>query len=289
MTSKSALKRMAKRVIDPVTHQIGRLTKRYYFEDFIRVYPEGVAFNRLGLKHHATKTEINNYRNHCKFYDFCSQFVAGKQVADVGCGSGYGCEILVNAGAQRVAGCDISHHALNFARKRYGAIAEFTEQGITQLNGYRDAEFDVVISSEVLEHIKEYGLEDRAVKELKRITRAGGLIIVGTPNSELLDDHGFSFDEIHTLFKDNFATFCIFENALIPFGAAKAAWERRLAEGRAGVVVTENVDFTETVIPEGEVGAAKQGVAPGSFRCGELNINTTRLHNTHSWVVVAQK
>ena len=74
-------------------------------------------------------------------------------------------------------------------------------QGITDLNLFADNQFDLVICSEVLEHIKEYGKEDQAVNELKRITRPSGVIVIGTPNKKLLPDHGFSFEEMDPLMK----------------------------------------------------------------------------------------
>src|SRR5690606_19087351 len=161
-----------------VTHTIGRISGRYYFEDYGRVYPDGVRYDRLGRLREVREEDVRNFLNHQKFYRFAGQFAPGRRVADVGCGSGYGCEILKQSGALEVHGCDVSRTALAFARERFGGIAEFTEQGISDLHGYTDASFDVTISSEVLEHIKEYGLEAKALDELRRVTRAGGIVII---------------------------------------------------------------------------------------------------------------
>ena len=283
------MRQLAKHMVEWFTHLIGRVTRRYYFEDYIRVYPDQVAFNRFGKSRRITRTDRNNYLNHRKYYRFVGQFVRGKTVTDVGCGSGYGCEMLVESGAARVVGCDISRHALEFARRRYGKLAEFIEQGITDLHQFPDASFDVTISSEVLEHIKEYQLEDQAVKELKRVTKAGGIVIVGTPNSELLGDHGFSYDEMHKLFATHFEQFVIFENALVPWGGQKQDWLRRLADGRTGVIVSENINLDETVLPESVEAELKRGLTPGRYLFQHLDIDTTLLHNTHSWIVIAIK
>jgi len=210
-----SLKRMVKANYQWLAHLIGRMSGRYYVEDYVRVYPEQIAFSRLGRRRQARDDEVRNYLNHCKFYRFASQFVPGKSVVDVGCGSGYGCALLANSGSREVYGCDISRQALRFAKQRYGTIAQFSEQGITDLRLYADSAFDVTISSEVLEHIKEYGLAGRAVEELKRITATGGIVVVGTPNSELLGDHGFFYDEIRNLFSAKFKSFVVFENALV--------------------------------------------------------------------------
>jgi hypothetical protein len=34
-----------------VTHFIGRITKRYYFEDYIRVYPDDIIFDSFGKRY----------------------------------------------------------------------------------------------------------------------------------------------------------------------------------------------------------------------------------------------
>jgi SAM-dependent methyltransferase len=272
-----------------LTHYIGEITGRFYFEDFVRVYPDQVVFSRFGRKLQAQKHHLNNYLNHRKAYHFAAQFVKDKLVLDAGCGSGYGCEILSQAGARRVFGCDISKHALRFAQHRYGNIAQFNEQGITDLHSYADSFFDVTISSEVLEHIKEYKLEDKAIKELKRVTREDGVIVVFTPNTELLPTHGFSFEEIYGLFRSNFDEFCIFENALIPFGEQQQQiWKNRVAAGRTGVIVSQKINFSETLLSEND-GELKVGLEQGRYCFGNIDIDTTLLHNAYSWVAVARK
>src|SRR5437016_2442770 len=120
------VRRTGKRIIFPLTHAWGRTTRRFYFEDFIRVYPGGIAYNRVGLRRRSRDADVRNFRSHVKVYEFAAQFVAGKRVADIGCGAGYGCEILKKAGAAEVHGCDISKHSLRFARERYGSLATFT-------------------------------------------------------------------------------------------------------------------------------------------------------------------
>jgi hypothetical protein len=113
--------------------------------------------------------------------------------------------------------------------------------------------------------------------------------MVGTPNSELLGDHGFSFDEIHALFASNFDTFTIFENALVPRGPQRQNWGERRRQGRTGVIGSELINLKETVLPENTVAELKIGLEPGSYRFSDIEINTTLLHNTHSWLVTARK
>ena len=265
----------------------GKITKRYYYEDYVRVYPDGIVFDMFGRRGQPTTEDVNNFLNHCKFYKFAAQFVKNKRVADVGCGSGYGCEILKKAGAAEVCGSDISEHSIRFAKSRYSDFAKFTVQGITSMKEFPNDFFDIAISSEVLEHIKEYGMQEKAISELKRITQKDGLLIIGTPNSELLGHHGFSFDEINTLFKKSFLHYCIFENALVPFGDAKSLWKKRLSEGNVGVIISEHISLSKTVLPDGVNPEIKRGVKAGRFQFRTYDIDTALLHNTHSWVILA--
>lgn len=271
-----------------LTHLWGSLSGKYYFEDFVRVYPGGIRLSYLGLSKPSSANDIKNFLNHQKFYSFAAQFAHGAVVADIGCGSGYGGALLRKAGgASRVCGTDISKHAVRFAKEHYGELAEFSVQGITGLALYPDGLFDLVVCSEVLEHIKEYNKEDKAVEEVKRITRLGGVVVFGTPNKELLGNHGFFFNEIDGLIQRHFRHYSVFENALVPFGSSRQLWEDRLAEGRTGTIVTQALKLNETVLPEGVTPEVKVGIPAGIYRVGKLAVDTTLLHNTHSWVVVA--
>lgn len=283
------MKQIIKKIYNFFTHLFGKVTRRYYFEDYIRVYPVDVAFNRFGMKRHPSEDDINNFKNHCKFYRFTAQFVKDKIVADIGCGAGYGAEILSKAGARKIYGCDLSKQAIEFARRRFNKWGEFSVQNAVDLKEYPDRFADVVILSEVLEHVKEYNVERRAIEELKRVTKSGGIIIISTPNTELLKGHGFSYDEIRALCDKFFKTYCLFENALEPFYEdTKREWEKRKLQNRTGIIVTQDINLEETVLlKEAKSISVKQGISTGVIMCGSYAINTALLHNTHSWVVVA--
>lgn len=249
-----------------ITHLWAKKRGTFYFEDYFRVYPEAITFNKLGFRRKAKKSDLLNYLNHLKFYQFVAQFVNEKNLVDLGCGSGYGCKVLKKAGAKKVYGTDSSKHAINYAQSKFGKYAEFSVQSITNLNKYSNKMFDVSVSSEVLEHVKEYQMENQALDEIKRITKRGGLIIIGTPNSELLDDHGFSYDEIYNLLKKRFSKFCIFENALVPFAKNRLLWEKRLADKKIGIIVSELINFNKIALIESQKPEIKKGVKPGVFK-----------------------
>lgn len=270
-----------------ITHIWAKHRQTFYFEDYFRVYPEGTAFNLLGFKRKARNYDLTNYLNHLKFYQFAAQFVNKKVIVDLGCGSGYGCEVFKKAGAKKVYGTDASKHSIIYAESKFGKYADFSVQSITDLNNYSDSMFDISVSSEVLEHVKEYHMEEITLDEIKRVTKKGGLIIIGTPNNELVEDHGFSFEEINTLFKKKFSKFCIFENALIPFDKRKSLWQKRLLNKKTGIVVSELIKIAEIALINQQTPEIKKGIKPGIFKFENYKIDTTLLHNTHSWVIIA--
>lgn len=286
-TSRANLRRRLGQAFDFLGHGIGQISRKYYFEDYIRVYPDGKVFNRVGLQRKPTQFDLNNFLNHKKFYAFAAQFVNGSKVADAGCGSGYGCELLKNSGAHAVFGTDLSKSAVEFAISRFGQLASFSVQPITCMNEFATASMDVTVCSEVLEHVKEYGKQDDAIVEMKRITRHGGLVVIGTPNSELLGNHGFSFDEIDALMSRHFTAYRIFENALVPQGAAREHWNARVATGRVGIIVGERINPMETAQSSPGMLEVKSGLVPGVYQFANIAVNTALLHNTHSWVVLA--
>lgn len=269
------------------THIWGRITGNFYFEDYFRVYPDGTSFNIFGFKKSTREAELKNYLNHLKFYKFVDQFVKNKIVSDLGCGSGYGCKELKEAGAKRVYGADASKHSINYAKSKFSKFAKFSVQNIADLKEYKDDNFDVSVSAEVLEHIKEYKMEGAALDEMKRITKKDGLIIIGTPNNEIVENHGFSYKEILRLIEKRFKKFCIFENALTPFDDRKSLWKKRLLAKNTGIIVSQLISLEEIALIDNQRPEFKKGIKPGKFKFSKYQIDTKLLHNTHSWIVIA--
>ncbi|SRR5579875_570171 len=97
-----------------------------------------------------------------------------ERVLDIGCGSSVIIQSLNNA-----VGLDISMGKLRFLRGR----------GIELVRGsafalpFSDASFDCVISSQVIEHVP---FDEVLFRELKRVLRPGGALIIGTPDYSTL-------------------------------------------------------------------------------------------------------
>ena len=58
-------------------------------------------------------------RFHLARYEFAANYVAGKDAADIACGTGYGSELLALRGARSVVGVDIDEGAVCYARTHH--------------------------------------------------------------------------------------------------------------------------------------------------------------------------
>lgn len=115
--------------------------------------------------------------DHLSRYQFTTNYVKGKVVLDIACGTGYGSKLLKEAGAKLVHGVDIDPETLNFAHSyqaegleyRFGNICTFTSE----------VEYQVVVCFETIEHVKRYKI---ALKNLYSLLAPNGLLIISSPH-----------------------------------------------------------------------------------------------------------
>lgn len=88
-----------------------------------------------------------------RVFDAAGELKAGTRVLDVGCGNGFTCGKFLERGCT-VVGIDLSEQGIDLARKTYSngrfEILPADERILDHLN---EAPFDLVISTEVVEHL----------------------------------------------------------------------------------------------------------------------------------------
>jgi len=103
----------------------------------------------------------------------------GEKILDAGCGTGVFTLDYLAAGAE-VVGLDISRPMLALAEEKAAGYPFVAVRGDMLALPFADDSFDKAVSVTALEFIEDAG---RAVDELFRVTRPGGVVVVGTLNS----------------------------------------------------------------------------------------------------------
>ncbi|MBE0425215.1 MAG: class I SAM-dependent methyltransferase [Nitrospirae bacterium] len=123
------------------------------------------------------------YKNDCFYahlsiYNFAKDFVLNKAVLDAGCGSGYGTHYLATHGAKTVCGIDIGEDAVKFATENYQQPnLKFIQMDCENINLDKQS-FDVVFSSNMIEHLENY---HAFLKGVKDVLKDDGVFILATP------------------------------------------------------------------------------------------------------------
>src|SRR2546422_2068628 len=148
---------------------------------------------------------------HLSAYKEAVKRAVQKKVLEIGCNTGYGTKLISNV-CSKIVGVDLSASALKVAAERYSGenIEYLLIDGLTL--PFADAQFDLIISFQVIEHISNY---DTYLSELRRVLSPSGMVIFTTPNARVRLDPGmkpwnefhvreFSADELGQLLRDWF-------------------------------------------------------------------------------------
>lgn len=120
--------------------------RHWWYQGRRRVLERAIA--RLGLPEHA-------------------------RILDAGCGSGRNMVELARLGA--VTGVELSPTSVELARER--GVGEVLEGSVMDMP-FDDATFDLTVSLDVIEHLQD---DVGALRELRRVTRRGGALLVTVP------------------------------------------------------------------------------------------------------------
>jgi SAM-dependent methyltransferase len=122
------------------------------------------------------------YRRHLAVYEWIAGQVAGKRVADLACGEGYGSDVLA-AQAAEVVGVDANPEAHEHARLRYvRPNLTFKRDLVENVAGLPG--LDAVVFLQTIEHIEE------VERLLEAIAAAAPLAFISTPNRLTLAPEG---------------------------------------------------------------------------------------------------
>jgi len=100
--------------------------------------------------------------------------VKNKKILDAGCGEGYFLSVI---NSNKKIGVELSEKRISQALKLYPDL-KIKIADITHLP-FEDNIFDVIVCSEVLEHVSGY---EQAIKEFKRCIKPDGHVVLSFPN-----------------------------------------------------------------------------------------------------------
>ncbi|MDY7095677.1 MAG: class I SAM-dependent methyltransferase [Acidobacteriota bacterium] len=126
---------------------------------------------------------------HESIYRFFAGFADRRRILDAGCGLGYGSDRLAAAGAREVLGIDLEAASLRYASRNYRRPnLRFEIQDLEKLD-LPQASFDLVVSSNAMEHLRS---PERFLRAASRALAPGGEMLLAVPpitNEHLLADN----------------------------------------------------------------------------------------------------
>jgi len=181
-------------------------------------------------------------------YQYAARFAKGV-VADCACGIGYSAALLLaNPAVTEYCGFDVDKEAIRLAGQKNVERATFSQGSILNLP-CQDNSIDTFISLETLEHLSD---PQRAVDEVSRVLKPGGIFICSVPTkkyehycSELYGPNpyhlqAFAYEDFRSLLKSKFNFVSI---AVISQEIVSAVYKPGENQTHAELVMPEHKDL----------------------------------------------
>ena len=139
---------------------------------------------------------------HLHRYAIARSMAHDKVTLDIGCGEGYGPNLLAQV-ASYVVGVDVSYETIQHAMDKYRRDNLAFVSGTCANVPIATASIDLVVSFETLEHHDQH---EQMISEAQRVLRARGVLIISTPDKyEYSDATGYA-NRFHTkeLYREDF-------------------------------------------------------------------------------------
>lgn len=168
-----------------------------------RIYPNDPTLRPQTLTHHLRRYQ---------FAQNIGTVFSGEWALDLACGSGYGTEMLRQAG-YKAFGVDINKDAIYFARLYYPEN-QYWIQDVTTLCARARNKFSVITFFEALEHI-DVNEGKRLIALSYELLRPGGLFLVSTLKDCNLENNPYhksqwDYQELDDLLKKTYSRSIIF-------------------------------------------------------------------------------
>lgn len=143
--------------------------------------------------------------------DLAARLPAGAGVLDIGCGEGYGAELLART-ASMVVATDYAQEPVAHAKAKYERVNMAWAACDAQRLPFADRSFDVVCSLQVIEHFEDTGSH---LRDVARVLKPMGWYYVATPNIALASEaernnpyhlRDFTAGDLQTALEDHFET-----------------------------------------------------------------------------------
>ena len=158
--------------------------------------------------------------------------LAEASVLDFGCGTGIVLDELQRVGVRRCVGVEMSPWACRYGRERFG-LTMLNEDIMTA--PLDEGAFDVIIMSHVVEHLPDPPV---ILRRLSSLLRAGGILMVCTPNADSVGARIFGKkwlyylpDEHLHLFNDRSIEIALQGAGLRPLAVERYLWRERTLWG----------------------------------------------------------